>query len=71
MNCQVHGFSVILLSYGKYCDIIKKGGNIAGDTRKAIEDSTGKPVITSKNAAELNTVVTNLIEGIAEDTDKE
>lgn len=46
--------------------LLKKGGNIAGDTRKAIEESTGKPVITSKNAAELNAVVTNLIEGIAE-----
>lgn len=52
-------------------DVAKKGGSIAGDTRKAIEESTGKPVITSKSAAELNTVVTNLIEGIAEDTDDE
>ena len=48
-------------------EVAKKGGNIAGDTRKAIEESTGKPVITSKNAAEINAVVTNLIEGIAED----
>ncbi len=52
-------------------EVAKKGGNIAGDTRKAIEESTGKPVITSKNAAELNAVVTNLIEGIAEDADNE
>ena len=52
-------------------EVAKKGGSIAGDTRKAIEDSTGKPVITSKNAAELNAVVTNLIEGIAEDADEE
>ena len=52
-------------------EVAKKGGNIAGDTRKAIEESTGKPVITSKNAAELNTVVTNLVEGIAEDADDE
>ena len=52
-------------------EVAKKGGNIAGDTRKAIEESTGKPVITSKNAVELNTVVTNLIEGIAEDADEE
>ena len=48
-------------------EVAKKGGNIAGDTRKAIEESSGRPVITSKNAAELNAVVTNLIEGIAED----
>ena len=52
-------------------EVAKKGGNIAGDTRKAIEESTGKPVITSKNAAALNTVVTNLIEDIAEDADDE
>ena len=52
-------------------EVAKKGGNIAGDTRKAIEESSGRPVITSKNAAELNVVVTNLIEGIAEDADNE
>ena len=52
-------------------EVAKKGGNIAGDTRKAIEESSGRPVITSKNAAELNAVVTNLIEGIAEDADDE
>ena len=50
-------------------NVAKKGGSIAGDTRKAIEESSGRPVITSKNAAELNAVVTNIIEGIAEDAD--
>ena len=30
--------------------ITKEGGKIAGDARKAIEEKTGKPVITSKNA---------------------
>ena len=52
-------------------NVAKKGGSIAGDARKAIEESSGRPVITSKNAAELNDVVTNLIEGIAEDADDE
>ena len=52
-------------------EVAKKGGNIAGDTRKAIEESTGKTVITSKNSAELNSVITNLIEGITEDADNE
>ena len=47
--------------------IAREGGTIAGDTRKAIEESSGRPVITSQNAAELSAVVTNLIEGIAED----
>ena len=47
--------------------VAKKGGSIAGDTRKAIEDSSGRPIITSKSAAELNQVVVDLIEGIVED----
>lgn len=51
-------------------DVAKKGGSIAGDTRKAIEKSSGRPVITSQNATELNKVVTDLIEGIAEEPDE-
>jgi hypothetical protein len=31
----------------------KQGGTIAGNTKKEIEDKTGKKVITSKNAAQL------------------
>ena len=50
--------------------IAKRGGTVAGNARKEIEQETGKPVITSKNAAELNKVVTDLIEGIAEDKEK-
>ncbi len=48
-------------------EIAKRGGKYAGNARKEIEEDTGKPVITSKNAAELNQVVVDLIEGIAED----
>ena len=36
---------------------------LAGDARKAIESQTGVPVITSKNAAQLHQVVTDLLEG--------
>ena len=50
-------------------NVAKKGGEIAGQARENIEKRTGKSVITSKNATELNAVVTNLIEGIAEDAD--
>ena len=42
--------------------IARQGGQIAGNARKEIEENTGRPVITSKNAAELNTVVTKLLE---------
>ena len=43
-------------------EVARSGGKIAGDARKAIEQQTGVPVITSQNAAQLNQVVTNLIE---------
>ncbi len=50
--------------------IARSGGKVAGDARKAIEQQTGVPVITSKNAAQLNQVVTNLIESTSEIPDK-
>ncbi len=48
-------------------NVAKSGGEVAGIARKALEDRTGTPVITSKNAAQLNAVVTDIIEGVAED----
>ena len=47
-------------------EVARSGGKVAGDARKAIEQQTGVPVITSKNAAQLNQVVTNLIEATGE-----
>ena len=44
--------------------IAKRGGQIAGDARKNIEAETGKPVITSQNAMQLNDAVVGLIENI-------
>lgn len=44
-----------------------EGGEVAGIARKATEERTGVPVITSKNAAQLNQVVTNLLEGVVAD----
>ena len=43
-------------------DVARAGGKVAGDARKAIETQTGVPVITSKNAAQLSELVTNLLE---------
>lgn len=48
-------------------EIARRGGKVAGETRKSIETETGKSVITNKNAAEFNSVVINMIETIAED----
>lgn len=47
--------------------VAREGGEAAGEARKAVEARTGVPVITSKNAAQLNQVVTRLLEGIAEE----
>ena len=51
-------------------EVARSGGKVAGDARKAIERQTGVPVITSKSAAQLNQVVTNLIEATSEIPDK-
>lgn len=46
--------------------VAQQGGEVAGIARKALEARTGKPVVTSQNAAQLNAVVTDMIEGVAE-----
>ena len=45
--------------------VARQGGEVAGVARKALEDRTGKPVIKEKNAAQLNAVVTSMIEAVA------
>lgn len=50
--------------------VAKRGGRIAGNARRELEQEIGAPVITSKNAAQLNQVVTQMIEGIVETDDK-
>ena len=44
----------------------RRGGSIAGNTRKEIEKETGKPVINSKNAIDFS----RLIDGVAKDKTK-
>ena len=46
-------------------EVARRGGRIAGQAREAIEADSGQPVITSQNAAQLNTVVTQMIETVA------
>ena len=45
-------------------EVAKRGGKVAGDARKAIEEDTGRKVITSKNALHLNSIVIEVIEDI-------
>lgn len=42
-------------------EIAQKGGSIAGNARKQIEDATGKPVVTSKNAEAYRRLVNDVI----------
>ena len=41
--------------------VARKGGRVAGNARKEIEKETGRPVITSQNAKQLNGIVTKLL----------
>ena len=50
--------------------IAREGGEAAGEARKAVEARTGVSVITSKNAVQLNQVVTQMIEGFIGTDDK-
>ena len=45
------------------------GGSVAGNARKDLEQRLGRPIITSQNAAQLNHVVTQMIEASASAAD--
>ncbi len=58
-------------TFSENMEVAKSGGEAAGEARKAVESRTGQPVITAKNAAQLNAIVTNVVEGIAEIADND
>ena len=51
--------------------VAQRGGRVAGNARKEIEQQTGRPIITSQNSAQLNEVVTNMIEGVISEDEPE
>ena len=51
-------------------DVARRGGSIAGEARKQIEQQTGRSAITGKGAAELNHVVTEMLETSADAASK-
>ena len=51
-------------------EVAKAGGQVAGRTRKDIESQSNTPVISPKNAAQLNQVITNLLENATSDIPK-
>lgn len=53
-------------SFHENREIARRGGKYAGDTRKAIEADTGRPIVTAQDAAQLNAVVAGIIETSAD-----
>lgn len=51
--------------------VAKRGGNVANVARQQLEAETGLPVITAQNAAQLNAVVTEMIEASAQVLDRQ
>ena len=50
--------------------VAKRGGNVANVARQQLEAETGLPVITAQTAAQLNAVVTEMIEASAQVLDR-
>ena len=57
-------------SFNESVAVARRGGRIAGNARKELEEELGKPVISSQNASHLNKVVTETIEGVAQETEE-
>ena len=53
------------MNFQENLKVARSGGEIAGDTRRAIEQRTGQPVVTSQNAKELKQLITDVIEDAA------
>lgn len=58
-------------SFEENLNVARERGDAAGDARRAVESRTGVPVITPKNAAQINQVVSDVIEGVVADQDDE
>jgi len=48
-------------SFNENREVALKGGTIAGNARKEIEDTTGKPVLTKKNSVDFTKVIADII----------
>ena len=46
-------------------EVARRGGSVAGNARRDLEAQLGRPIVTKKNAAQLNHVVTHMIEASA------
>lgn len=59
------------IGFDESVKVAKRGGNVANVARQQLEAETGQPVITSQNAAQLNAVVTEMIEASAQAVDRQ
>ena len=57
--------------FEKNQDIARRGGSVAGNARRDLELQLGRSVITSKNAAQLNHVIKQMIEASVHVTEEE
>ena len=46
--------------------VARRGGNVAGVARKALEAETGKPVVTSQSAESFRQLVTDIVTDAAQ-----
>ena len=51
--------------------VAKDGGSIAGNARREIEERTGKPVITSKNAIDFSRLISDIIKSAEDEENNE
>lgn len=51
--------------------VAKRGGNVAKVAKETLEEETGKPVITSKNAIQLGRLISDVTQNIIDEVDKE
>lgn len=63
-------------TFGENQDVARRGGSVAGIARQALEQQTGKPVITSQNAADLHPFLLDILADVSalpeqEDNDSE
>ena len=57
--------------FSESIEVARQGGEVAGIARKALEERTGTPVVTAKDAVQLGTVVTGMIEAVTSEGNME
>ena len=58
-------------TFAENLNVAIEGGTVAGDARRSIEERSGRPVITSKNAVDFTRVLGAVIEDVAQKDDDE